>query len=58
MTGDDAETRRLLLDAFRREGIDYPQARLDDAVEDFSHLLGFMQIVRQELAGSAGGSDD
>ncbi len=44
----DARTR--LLDALSREGIDCPPDRLDDTVQDFSHLLTFLDEIRDALA--------
>lgn len=47
---DKTPSDRILLEqAFKREGIAYPAARLDEAVEDFSHLRGFLELIRKEL---------
>lgn len=48
MTDEDGRTRALLVEAFAREGIDYPADRLDEAVEDYSHLRAFMSLIRAE----------
>ena len=49
MTEDPERTRALLIEAFAREGIDYPADRLDEAVEDYSYLRAFMSLIRAEL---------
>ena len=49
MPGPNSSARIRLLDALHREGIDCPAHRLDDTVEDFSHLQAFMELVRAEL---------
>lgn len=58
MTAPDDHARSLLLEAFRREGIAYPADRLDDAVEDFSHLLGLLALIRNELHSTRERTDD
>lgn len=58
MRDELSDAMSQLLEAFRREGIDYPQSRLDDAVEDFSHLLRFVRVVREDLATAGNDTDD
>ena len=47
MAGTTLETtRERLLTALAREGIVYPPARLDEAVEDCAELLRFIALIR------------
>ncbi|MBL0936817.1 MAG: hypothetical protein IBJ07_18910 [Rhizobiaceae bacterium] len=45
---DPSDIRRILLEAFRREGIDWPAERLEEAVSDCTDLHGFLATVREE----------
>ncbi len=58
MTTPQPDIRALLLDALQREGIAYPADRLPEAVEDCTHLQGFLAVIRAEAQANRDRADD
>ena len=50
---DAPDIRRILIEAFRREGIDWPAERLDEAVSDCTDLHRFLALVRADAEREA-----